>query len=265
MKFVLINGSARKGNTWKLAELVKETIVERNADATFEEIHLYQINMPFCCGCSNCFRVGHNRCPHISYLEPIIQAMEQADGIIFTSTTYNMRETALLKNLFDHLCFYIHRPHFFTSKALIVTTTGGVGGKAAAKSISSTLKAIGFNKCYLFSVASYSWNAYLPKQNTKEALHKITTRFIEDVESRKLHVPDWDLLIPYNLFRGMSQSYIKGSEFETEDGVFWTQEDRKKYVYDSNIKLPFYYVPIGKLFYLLGKLMGKRFMITYKK
>lgn len=66
--------------------------------------------------------------------------MEYADGIIVCSTTYNMRETALLKNFFDHLCFMLHRPHFFKSKALVITTTGGVGGGAAAKSIVSFLK-----------------------------------------------------------------------------------------------------------------------------
>lgn len=265
MKYLFINGSAHKGNTWKLAELVQEFILEADVDAAFEEIHLYEKNMPFCCGCSNCFRIGHGKCPHFKYLEPIIQAMEQADGIIFTSTTYNMRETALLKNLFDHFCFYLHRPHFFTSKALVLTTTGGIGGKAAAKSISGTLKGIGFNRCYLFSVQSYSWNAYLPKKKTRETLCELTKRFIRDVESQVLHTPDWSLLIPYNIFRGMSLTYVKGKEFETEDGVYWTQKSRQTYVYDSRIKIPFYYKPIGSFFYLLGKYMGKQTIVTYKK
>ncbi len=35
---------------------------------------------------------------------------------------------ALLKNMFDHICFMMHRPCFFKSKALILTTTGGVSG-----------------------------------------------------------------------------------------------------------------------------------------
>jgi multimeric flavodoxin WrbA len=84
----------------------------------------------------------------------IINAMEAAEGVIFASTTYYRRETSILKNLFDHLCFMTHRPHFFTSKALIITTTGGVGGKAAAQGIASFLKSIGFNRCYLFSTAA---------------------------------------------------------------------------------------------------------------
>ena len=145
MKILIINGSAHKGNTWKLVEQAKLDLWKINNEIVFNEVHLIKENLPFCIGCSNCFRVGHEKCPHYSIVGEIIEKMENADGVIFASTTYNMRETALLKNMFDHLCFMLHRPHFFKSKALIITTTGGVGGRACAKSISSTLKGIGFN------------------------------------------------------------------------------------------------------------------------
>jgi len=39
-----------------------------------------------------------------------------------------MQLTALTKNLIDHLCFMLHRPCFFTKKALVVSTVGGVNG-----------------------------------------------------------------------------------------------------------------------------------------
>lgn len=164
MKILIINGSAHKGNTWKLVEQAKQYLSGLNAE--FEEIHLIKANLPFCTGCSNCFRLGNEKCPHYSIVGEIIEKIEKADGIIVASTTYNMRETALLKNLFDHLCFMLHRPHFFKSKALVITTTGGVGGSSSAKSISSTLKGIGFNRCYTFHRASFSWNAYEPDDKT---------------------------------------------------------------------------------------------------
>lgn len=265
MKYLLINGSPRKGNTWKLVEVAKAHIQSEDALAEFEELHLAAENLPFCCGCSNCFRLGHEKCPHSTTIIKIIHAIERADGVIFASTTYNMRETSILKNLFDHLCFMLHRPHFFSSKALIITTTGGVGGKAAAKSIASFLEGIGFNQCYLFSVASLSWNNYQVGEKTKSKLDKVSGQFYRDVASKKLHSPSCLDLIPYNLFRGMSQAYVKGTEYETQDGVYWTEDIRKKGVYDRAVKVPIFKRPIGQLFFCIGKFAGRKVMVTYKK
>lgn len=263
--YLIINGSPHKGNTWKLVEVAKEAIQKENPSAVFEEIHLAEEKLPFCIGCSNCFRLGHEKCPHGESMMKIIKAMEAAEGVIFASTTYFRRETSILKNLFDHLCFMTHRPHFFTSKALIITTTGGVGGKAAAKGIASFLKSIGFNRCYLFSIAALSWNAYQVNSKTKSKLIRITGKFVKDVRSGHLHSPSCLLLIPYNLFRGMSLAYQKGMDYETQDGVYWTDEDRKKGVYDSDVKIPFYKKPFGQLFYLMGKYVGRKMIVTYRK
>lgn len=267
MRYLIINGSPHKGNTWRLVEVSQSALLNCDSTAEFEEIHLAKLNLPFCTGCSNCFRLGHEKCPHYEKISAVINAIEKADGIIFASTTFNLRETALLKNLFDHLCFMLHRPHFFKSKALVLTTTGGIGGRSAAKSIASMLNGIGFNRCYIFSTASYSWNAYAPDSKTIKSLSKLTVKFYKDVSSGKLHSPSAILLIPYNLFRGMSLAYIKGSEYETEDGRYWSQDNRKSKVYDASVHVPFYKKPIGQLFYSIGKMAGKKksMQITYRK
>lgn len=267
MKILIINSSSHKGNTWKLVEQAKLDFLKCNKETEFEEIHLIKENLPFCTGCSNCFRVGHENCPHYSVVGKIIKKMENADGIIVASTTYNMRETALLKNLFDHLCFMLHRPHFFRSKAMVITTTGGVGGRNCAKSICSTLKGIGFNRCYIFSRAAFSWNAYEPDERTLTALNKKVNKFYKDVKSKKIHSPDVSLLIPYNLFRGMSLAYVPGTEYETLDGTYWTKECRRKLLYAPGVKVSFYKKPVGCLFYGIGKLAGKMkgMTVTYRK
>lgn len=265
MKYVIINGSPHKGNTWKIVQLAKESIQAKNNLAVFDEIHLAGLNLPFCCGCSACFRLGYEKCPHHHIIGPIIEKIHNADGVIIASTAYNMKETAMLKNFFDHLCFMLHRPGFFKSKALVITTTGGVGGKKAAKSISAFLKGIGFNRCYLFSAATYSWNDYKINEKTTAKLKKVVSKFYRDILSGRLHSPSCLLLIPYNLFRGMSLAYRKGTEFETEDGVYWTGESRAKSVYDSAVHVPIYKKPIGQLFYLIGKIAGRKIVITYKK
>lgn len=265
MKITIINGSPHKGNTWKLVEEAKEQLRLMEKSVEFHEIHLMKEKLPFCLGCSNCFRIGYEKCPHYGQMHDMMEKIEQADGVIIASTTFNMSETGLLKNFFDHLCFMLHRPHFFQSKALVITTTGGVGAKKAAKGICSMLKGIGFNRCYRFSTASYSWNDYHPNEKTKKALNKKTKKFYKDVKAGVLHAPSFSVLIPYNLFRGMSLAYVKGTEYETADGDFWTEEERRKYVYDTTVKVPIYKKAFGRMFYGIGKMARKFTMVTYKK
>ena len=265
MKYLFINGSPHKGNTWKLAEEVQGILKNIEPGSVIEEIHLVNLKLPFCSGCSLCFRTGGSNCPHNEKIQQVLNAMEEADGIIVASTSYNRRETTLLKNFFDHLCYLLHRPHFFTKKALVITTTGGVGAKSAAKSIASFLKGIGFNKCYLLPVPAYSWNDYRINNKTRMKCEQITKKFYQAISSGKLHSPSVLVMIPYNLFRGMSLYYVKGSEYETEDGSYWTDPIRKDTVYDRVVPVPIYKRPIGYFFYFLGKKLGKKVMVTYKK
>jgi len=65
----------------------------------------------------------------------------------------------------------------------------------------------------------------------------MTVKFYKDISSGKLHSPSAILLIPYNLFRGMSLAYVEGSEYETKDGWYWTQDCRKDKVYDASVIL----------------------------
>ena len=53
MKYVIINGSPRKKNTWNIVRHVEE-----NLDGEFEEIHLIKHKIPMCNGCFKCIIEG---------------------------------------------------------------------------------------------------------------------------------------------------------------------------------------------------------------
>jgi len=265
MKYLIINGSPHKGNTWLLSEQIKKEIMALSHETIFEELHLIDLNLPFCMGCSTCFRKGHEFCPHNNIIQKVIEKINWADGVIFATTTFNMQPTALTKNLIDHLCFMLHRPYFFTKKAIVVSTVGGVGVKQAVKYLAGTLRGLGFNKCYEFPVASYSWNSYILNNKAKNKCKKLAKIFYNDVSSKKLHSPTLLQLIPYNLFRAMSLYYVKGTEYETADGEHWTESARAKKVYDPVIPVPLYKKLFGNIFYFLGKQMSKYITITYRK
>jgi len=64
MKILIMNGGPHRGNTWLLTEEAKRFLLEIDENILFKEIHLSDIGLPFCTGCSNCFRKGHRTCPH---------------------------------------------------------------------------------------------------------------------------------------------------------------------------------------------------------
>ena len=248
-----------------LAEQIKKEIIALSKETTFKEIHLTDLNLPFCKGCSICFRKGHELCPHNIIVQNIIDEIDWSDGVIFTTTTFNMQPTALTKNLIDHLCFMLHRPYFFTKKAIVASTVGGVGARQAVKYLAGTLRALGFNKCYELPVASYSWNSYILNDKVKDKCKKLASVFHKDVSSMKNHPPALLQLIPYNMFRGMSLSYVKGTEYETFDGIHWSEPERAKHVYDPAIPAPPHKKLFGSIFYCLGRFMSKYITITYRK
>ena len=189
MKYLIINGSPHRGNTWTVVQAAMKRIKELDANYTAEEIHLMEARIPFCTGCSNCFRLGGEFCPHRDIMSEIQTKIEAADGIIVATTTFNCRETALLKNFLDHLNYLLHRPRFFNKKALVVTTVGGVGGNATIKSVTGTLRGMGFNKCYSMFIRSVSWNDYRINTSDQKKISREAEKFYTDLKSGKMHYP----------------------------------------------------------------------------
>jgi len=99
----------------------------------------------------------------------------------------------------------------------------------------------------------------------RRGIRKISDQFVRDVKSKKFHYPRIDVLIPYNLFRGMRMYHKPGTEYATEDGVYWTKKERMYRTYEKQVPLHIYHRMIGGLFYFLGKTMGKRITVTYRK
>jgi len=265
MKILIIDGGFRKGNTWKLTTLVKEQINSFAQDIQFEEVHLKDLDLPFCVGCSQCFRKGHNHCPHNAIVQSIMDKIEESDGVIVSAPTYNMQVPALTKNWIDHMCYMLHRPRYFTKKGLVISTTGGVGVKKVTKYVAGTLIGWGFNRCYQLPISAISWNDYQPTEKDLRKSTAIAKKFYEDVMSKKMHSPSFSSVLCFNLFRGMSIEYRKGTEFETKDGTFWEQEGYDGVTFSPQIPMPIHKKLFGSMFFVLAKMMSKKMAVTYKK
>ena len=241
MKYLIINGSPRKKNTWVVVKQVKT-----NLEGDFEEIQLAKEKIPLCNGCHKCVIEGKEKCPHFDKVNPIIEKLHDADGQIITSPVYAMNVTGLLKNLFDHTAYLYHRPEFFTKKALVIVTTAGAGHKKVAKYMDETLRHWGMNKVYQLKFACGGKDSL----DTK-AIDKVSKQFKNDVESNKLHSPKFMDIIFYQVWRAMA---VSEQPMET-DSKFWHETGLVDHDFAPEVKLGLIKKAFAKLMFRIMKMV----------
>lgn len=242
MKYLIINGSPRVGNTCRVIKQVKT-----NLEGEFEEIHLAKEDIDLCIGCYNCIMFGEEKCPHRDKIRPIIEKMRDCDGIIIGSPVYAMNVTALLKNFIDHTAYIYHRPEFFTKKALVVVTTAGAGQKKVAKYIDETLRHWGVNKVHKITMACGGKETL----ETKE-IDKVSRKFAGDVESGKLHSPKFADILYFDIWKAMAVSPVPIEP----DRKYWHETGLVNNDFSPEVKLNVFKRLFSKLmFFIMRKVI----------
>ena len=150
MKIAVFHGSPRKGNTYHATKIFMDEL------SKYSEVHFTEFFLPkdlpaFCIGCTLCFKGLQEQCPNVQYVAPIMDAIMQADALIFATPHYGACDMpGSMKTLFDHIGYLAlpvsPREEMFSKKAFVITT--GAGSAAAVKSIKNFLKHCGVNRVY---------------------------------------------------------------------------------------------------------------------
>ncbi len=251
MKCLVIHGSPRKGNTYRITkEAMKE--LEEIGNVDFDQIYLKDENIPFCTGCLSCVLNGEETCPHSDIIQPLLNKMKEADCLIVTSPVYIMNVSALLKNFFDHLPFLFHRPYFFKKTALIITTTAGSGHKEVIKYVKESLTYFGYNKCYSLGFRGNSTEPPL-KEKTISEISDVVSDFYKSVKNQPSSPSIYSLNV-YSLWRSMANI-----GFISKDKEYWTKEGILNSDYPEGVPLPGIKRVLAKiLFKFYTKLFSKR-------
>lgn len=188
MKLVVINGSPHKGNTYRLTQQFLDEM-KKHGEISVQEFFMPQDMPEFCRGCCTCVIKGEDLCPHKKYVRPILDAMLDADALIFTTPVYVMSASGGMKNFLDHLpfLFLVHRPRpeMFHKKAMILSTAAGAGMKQSMKPIADCIKFWGINRIYRlgFAIMAYNWDSVPEKRRRKydRRIQKSAKRFWRSV------------------------------------------------------------------------------------
>ena len=184
MKIVMINGQNHKGSTYhigrSLAEKVGGEITEFFLPRDFSDI---------CLGCNRCFMEDENLCLHHEKLAPIIQKMDEADLLIFTSPVYVYHVTGAMKVFLDHFGYrwLVHRPEetMFQKQAVCITTAAGAGMKSTLQDMADSLFFWGVPKIYRmgYAIHAVSYTEISPK--TKAKIEKKSDRLAKIIQKNR--------------------------------------------------------------------------------
>ena len=180
MNIVIINGQNHKGSTWNIGNLLVQKLDGENEIA---EYFLPRDLNHFCMGCYACVE-ERARCPYWQDKLPILRDMKAADLIIFTSPNYCMMPSAPMKAFLDLFFtnWMSHKPikEMFSKRAVVISSTAGMGAAKTVKLIANNLTNWGIPKIYTYAsvVNAMSWDMVPQKKkvNIEKDMEKLAKK-----------------------------------------------------------------------------------------
>ena len=228
MKITVINGSEKKGVTYKLKEIFLDEL-RNNAEIT--EFYLPKDCPEYCVGCTTCFMKDEHGCKDAEYVQKIENAMLEADLLVFTTPVYVYHVTGALKSMLDHFGYrwMVHRPakEMFGKRAVIITQCLGGGNKSAAKDIKDSLSWWGVSyikQCRFKLMSEILWDKIPAKRRavfTKKLI--IMAEKLRKIDYTK---PAKDGIVAKMKFYvcRMIQKSIGKNNPESADYLYWTEK-----------------------------------------
>ncbi|MBM7871260.1 multimeric flavodoxin WrbA [Clostridium pascui] len=161
MRVLVIYGTQRKGSTYHITQRFLEKLCDGEND--IKEFFLPKDSPNFCRGCFQCF-TDNAKCPDYQYIKRILESMQEAELIIFTSPVYVYHVTGQMKAFLDHFGFQwmAHQPNetMFRKQALIISTAAGAGTKSTMKDIVDSFNFWGVARIHKYgvNVAAIDWD-----------------------------------------------------------------------------------------------------------
>ena len=227
IKIVAICGSPKKGNTYNILSMLKQS----NPEVDFRMLLLSELDLKDCLGCYSCINTGEENCPLKDDRNKIIAAMEDADGTIFASPTYARTISALMKKFVERTSYISHRPIFFGKYAMALATCAGFGADLTCKYLRENFTQSGFNFVSTVELKVATKSEMETGNNQMKAL-KAYDKLINAIRSHEQFEPSFGQLVYFNIFKSISEfNKLKG----WADYEFY--RDKKDFYYD--IKIPF--------------------------
>ena len=216
MKIVIVHGQNHKGSTYHIGKMIADKI---ETEDNIVEFFLPKDLNHFCIGCCACIE-DDRKCPFYEEKNKIMQNIEAADLLIFTSPTYCLNASAALKSFFE-LTFTYWMPHrpkqcMFHKKAIIVSTAAGMGTNKVIKNIRQTLTYWGISSIltYGISVQAMNWNGV--SETIRQKIDKDTTKIAQTILKNKPAKTSLKVKALFMMMRMMQKANMGSGPVERE-------------------------------------------------
>lgn len=219
----------------------------------FERLFLHEVNLQFCRGCKLCFDRGEQFCPLKDDRDLLIDKLTQADGVVFAAPSYAYQVPARLKNLFDRLAYIFHRPRFFHKVCTALHTRAVPIGKVQ-KYMEDMGQNMGFHSvkgCSLWTIAPMTDKQ---KMQFSKNIKSTAKRFRRELFREGSRRPS---LLSLMMFRTL-RSGIEASKIAGYDKQYFREQGWNTAPYYYAVELSAFQKLTGKLFDVLGRVMGKK-------
>lgn len=218
MKIAVVHGQLHKGNTYQVSHmLLKQLNCE---EAEIKEFNVNGIGQ--CVGCYQCIVKDEHLCPHKAQMEPIRNALDEADVIIFASPNYCMGMTGQMKSFFDHMAYrwMSHRPNgaMRNKIGVAISTTAGMGASKTTKQICQQFLwwAMGRNYSLNFSVNAFKLEEVNQKRMVK--LEKKIGKLADKINHKAGHVKP---CFKTRFLFGIMTKMHKGADWSQLETDYW--------------------------------------------
>ena len=253
MKVTAIIGSCQKNSTYRAVRALEKEL-RAMGNIEFETVFLRDYHLELCRGCKRCFENGEACCPLKDDRDALVSRLEQSDGVILATPVYAFQLPAAVKNMYDRLAYFLHRPHFFGTKMLPVVTQGFLGGNAVRRYLKTVNRNMGFDP-----VKGCVLNTLIPTTDTIEAqnarkLHAAAVRLYRALTAEKRTPSLYSLF----MFRA-ARTNVKNLAGEYYDYRYYERQGWLQSDYFTPLSLNPLQRAAGRAFdWLCGRLMPAR-------
>jgi multimeric flavodoxin WrbA len=243
MKVLFVNGSPRKGNTYKILREINEKLTKMGHIT--EIISICDFDIKSCTGCFRCVLDGEECCPLADDVKAIWQKFNEANGIVLGVPVYALGIPGLFKNFMDRIAYNAHRPAFYNKPTAIVSTTAGMGTKSAIDQL-KWFKLAGCNIVASKGFLTYPKRMDKAKTRSKKdkAIERLISRLDNELAHNKTRRPTLLQVIQFYAVK-LNSSFGKGvykADFE-----YYKDRDYHLDIKPGKVKVLF-----AKLFYRIG-------------
>lgn len=221
MNIVTINGQNHKGSSYMMGRLLAEKLTE---EENIKEFFLPKDLNNFCLGCYACIE-SEDKCPFWEQKKRIIDAMQKADLLIFTTPNYCLAPSGAMKNFLD-MCFdmwMVHKPKewMFKKKAVILSASAGASCGGVFKVLKASLSGWGISYIKAFGLPVHAMNWKGVGEKEREKIEKKLNALSKSLENRK--APHTGIKVKLN-FSLMRMLHKKGWDSSPTEGEYWKEK-----------------------------------------